>query len=109
MQAMTQAMTQATAVDDRISRMLRALTLAHIMSQSGIFQIEMIGREIEQKQVKLRSTPPMEMKKVMDEIEALEKERNQFQEWRRKIALMVYNTVRDVYNADAAPESRIEV
>ena len=99
---------QATTVDDRISRMQRALKLAESLTNSNLFQIQMISTEIEHKQMRLRSTPPMEMKKVMDEIEALEKERGSLMEWRRKIALMVYNTVRDVYNADAAPESRIE-
>lgn len=99
---------QATVIDDRISRMQRALTLAQNLAGSNLFHIEMIAREIEQKQMKLRNTPAAEMKKVVDELEALEKERENFMEWRRKISLMVYRTVLDVYNADASPQSRIE-
>jgi hypothetical protein len=41
-------------------------------------------------------------------VQVSQAEKRQLEEWRHNVALMVYRTVRDVYNADAVPVARIE-
>ena len=102
--------------EDRISRMIRSLQMFTKQELPCAFitkQEEALDKKIEKKKHELlehvKNAPQIIPVDLQRDLERLEDEKEDLCKMRRTIMKMAFYTTRDVYNQDAAAESRIDV
>ena len=102
-------------MSDRLTRMRLALELGsaehgahryfeHVLHSTNAT----ITTERNELQTLMRSNRHTEAELVRKKIQSLEQTRDAMMRHQKLIAEMVFRTIRDTYNADAAPESRVD-